>query len=81
MLNLSAGGWMMESDHSLEPGTFVGLRLSLPDLDAPMEVNQALVLWARGGRVGLKPIRMEMQEWRRFRRLTTTLQEASFSRF
>ncbi len=43
VLNLSAGGWMMESDHSLEPGTFVGLRLSLPDLDAPMVVkNPAL---------------------------------------
>ncbi len=81
VLNLSAGGWMIESRQPVTPGAKLSLNLELPDHPSTLEVHQADVIWVRGGKFGLKPISMGIEEWKLLRRLSATLQEASYSRF
>lgn len=81
LVNLSSGGWMVTSDRPVPPGTHLTLHVLLPDLDQPLDVEDATVQWAYGQTFGLKPICMGIAEWKRLRRFSSKLLEASVSRF
>ncbi len=53
MWNLSVGGWRMDTDLPLTPGTHLKLFVMLPDGAPPIVVDQAVVCWRRGPDVGL----------------------------
>ena len=52
--NLSCGGLRVLGDHSLLPGTEVAVRLSVGEMDPPLEIARASVRWADQHEFGLR---------------------------
>lgn len=52
--NLSVGGCSIESKITLTAQSVVGLKIQLPDSPWPLEVERAVVRWARGNSFGLE---------------------------
>ena len=52
--NLSRTGLRVLGDHSLSPGTEVSLRLTLSDVDPPLEISRASVRWTNQYEFGLR---------------------------
>ena len=63
VVNLSAGGWMIESSDQVQPGRHVTARVRLPGERVPLKVYLATVRWAHGGRFGLSPFAMGIDAW------------------
>ncbi len=84
VVNLSRDGWAIESQHAVHPGMNLSLRVHLPGHDKPVAVEQATVLWAKGGKFGLRSIRMEEKDRQRLVRfVVNNMNRSSFvqSRF
>lgn len=54
LFNLSRGGGAIESATSVQSGTVLTLRVHLPTLKQPIEVNQAQVTWTAGDDFGVQ---------------------------
>ena len=76
LVNLSASGWKVRCDRQVPKGTYLSLRISLPDKESPMEVTLAVVRWATGEEFGLEFLRMGTEEQTRLRQFATTLDSA-----
>lgn len=58
LLNVSVGGLKMETEHRLEPGTRLSLRVVSAKNDGPLDVDVGIVRWARGRTCGVKVLKM-----------------------
>jgi hypothetical protein len=48
IMNLCRNGFRILGDHQVVPGMELVVRLSLPDKDAPVEIQRVAVRWVRG---------------------------------
>ncbi len=76
MIDISKRGWKatVTSTLSVQQGTYLKLRLSLPDQATPMDVDSAAVRWARGREFGLEFLVIGSEEEARLHRFISTLE-------
>ncbi len=76
MIDISKRGWKatVTSTQTAQRGTYLALRLSLPDQAPPMDVNSAAVRWAKGREFGLEFLIMGSEEEERLHHLVSTLE-------
>jgi hypothetical protein len=67
-VNLSLPGCLLESTEQISSADYMRLRLFMPDVQAPLEVDLAAVRWVDGSRVGLEFIRTSENAQRRLKR-------------
>ncbi len=77
VVNISAGGWMIESGEPVQPGRYVTAHIRLPDQKVPLKVYLAVVRWAGGGKFGLTPGAMAINDWKRLRHFAAYLNESA----
>ncbi len=78
VLNLSMGGWKIETDQRVPKGQYLTLRVYLPGQDDPVSVDLAAVRWSYGRECGLEFIRMRPMEQDRLRQFIDTLPPSSY---
>ncbi len=77
VLDISKRGWkatVVTSTLSLQRGTYLKLRLSLPDQAPPMDVDLAVVRWAKGREFGLEFRMIGSEQEERLHRFVSTLE-------
>ncbi len=77
VIDISKRGWkatVVTSTLSVQQGTYLKLRLSLPDQVPPMDVGSAAVRWAKGREFGIEFLIMGSEEEERLRRFVSTLE-------
>lgn len=62
LFNLSPGGGAIQSEVPVQCGTILTLRVHLPSLNQPIEVNQAEVTWTAGDDFGVQFLQLGPQE-------------------
>ncbi len=78
VIDLSKRGWkatVVISSQSVRPGTYLKLRLSLPDQAPPMDVDLAVVRWAKGREFGLEFLMIGSEQEERLHRFVDTLRQ------
>ncbi len=73
LFNLSQGGGAIESAISVQSGTVLTLRVHLPSLKQPIEVNQAQVTWTAGDDFGVQFLQLGPQERERLNQVIADL--------
>lgn len=68
VMNLSLGGFAVESAQPVKTGTTLRLRLFLPDDEKPILIEQAVVRWVKQGKFGVKTIRIGKDDGQRLNR-------------
>ena len=68
VINLSLGGWTVETTQAVQTGINLTLRAILPDGGKPIVVKRVTVQWSREGTVGLKTVDIEEEEKERLNR-------------
>ncbi|MDA2911706.1 PilZ domain-containing protein [Nitrospiraceae bacterium AH_259_D15_M11_P09] len=76
VIDISKRGWKATVTRTLsvQQGTYLKLRLSLPDQAPPMDVDSAAVRWAKGREFGIEFLIMGSEEEERLRRFVSTLE-------
>ena len=62
LYNLSSGGGAIESGARVQCGTIVTLRVHIPSLKEPIEVQQAEITWKAGDDFGVQFVQLEAHE-------------------
>ncbi len=75
--SLSREGCTVVSDENVQPGTYLVLRLHLPEEYSPLKVDLAVVRWATGLEFGAEFMRLRTEERERLQRLVTSLEKGS----
>jgi hypothetical protein len=65
--NLSLGGCRVESDHPMQGGEYVALRLRVSYDESPISIQVAVVRWSVGGEFGLEFLVIAEEEKERLR--------------
>jgi len=76
LFNLSKGGGAIESTTSVQSGTVLTLRVHLPSLQQPIEVDQAQVTWTAGDDFGVQFIQLGPRERERLNQVIADLLQA-----
>jgi hypothetical protein len=66
---MSSGGCEITSDLTCYEGQDLEVRIHVPDLDWPLRIEQARVLWIRGSAVGLQFLQMSARDMSELREL------------
>ena len=77
VMDLSKRGWkatVVTGSQSVRPGTYLKLRVYLPDQAPPMDVDLAAVRWAKGWEFGLEFLIMGREEEERLHLFVSTLE-------
>ncbi len=69
LFNLSPGGGAIESGARVQCGTTLTLRVHLPSLNHPIEVQQAEVTWKAGDDFGVQFVQLKPEERERLNRV------------
>ncbi len=77
VFSLSRVGCTVFSGENVQPGTYLVLRLHLPEEYSPLKVDLAVVHWATGWEFGTEFIRLRTEERERLKRLVTSLEKGS----
>ncbi len=72
--NLSVRGCKLKSDASVYTGMYLALRVCLPGREATLQVDQAVVRWAKDHEFGLEFISMWPEEEEHLRHFVSTLE-------
>ena len=73
LFNLSKGGGAIESTTSVQSGTVLTLRVHLPSLKQPIEVDQAQVTWTAGDDFGVQFLQLGPKERERLNEVIADL--------
>ncbi len=73
MINVSMSGCGVESETRLQRGNYVVLRIHLPDQAPPIQVDLAVVRWAREQRFGVEFLNLGAKDQDRLGRFIETL--------
>ncbi len=68
VINLSTKGCAVESNTSVPRGTFLEVRMLMPEHFFPSTVDRAIVLWSTAHKFGMKFIRVRPEEQARLAR-------------
>ncbi|MFQ5992456.1 MAG: PilZ domain-containing protein [Nitrospiraceae bacterium] len=74
VINVSMNGWKVSSAQGVPKGTFLSLRVSLPDVESPVEVDLTEVRWTSDQEFGLVTLRMRDEERERLGNYISTLE-------
>jgi hypothetical protein len=69
VINVSVPGCAVESRKRLQPGSYLEMRMLVPDVTFPLRVGLAKVRWCEGQRFGVEFIRMPGEDQVRLGRL------------
>ena len=69
VLNLSVPGCAIHSRKPVKPGSYLEMRMLVPDITPPLRVGLAKVRWCEGRRFGVEFIQMPGQDQVRLGRL------------
>ncbi len=69
VLNVSVPGCAIHSKKSVSPGSYLEMRMLVPDTTSPLAVGMARVRWCDGRRFGVEFIRMRGEDQVRLGRL------------
>lgn len=69
VLNVSVPGCAIHSKKSVNPGSYLEMRMLVPDTTSPLSVGLARVRWCEGRRFGVEFIRMPGEDQVRLGRL------------
>ncbi len=72
--NLTVGGCKVKGDASVYTGMYLALRICLPGGEATLQVDQAVVRWAKEQEFGLEFITMRPEEEERLRHFVSTFE-------
>jgi len=72
--NISAGGCKVESDTTVDTGTFLEMRIQILDEGSPVEIDLAVVRWSRNEAFGLEFINMRPEEQERLQQYVKALE-------
>ncbi len=72
--DLSLGGCRIECSAKVRPGMQLGLEISLPDGEWPLQVDEATVRWAEGRQCGVEFARLRPDQHERLARLLEDLE-------
>jgi PilZ domain-containing protein len=75
LINLSAGGGAIESGIPVQFGTVLTLRVHLPSLTRPIQVDRAEVTWKAGDDFGVKFLELGPQERERLIQVIEALRQ------
>lgn len=78
--NLSRGGCAIRSKHTVQPGTYLSLRLHLPDATPPVIIDMAVARWTQPQQFGLEFMLMREEEESRLSRFLAVLEARPASR-
>ncbi|MDA2910554.1 PilZ domain-containing protein [Nitrospiraceae bacterium AH_259_D15_M11_P09] len=79
VLNLSIGGFAVESDQPVKAGMTLKLRVFLPDDEKPI-VIRATIRWAREGKFGVKTTLIGIEDKKRLREfIVSTVDKSSYN--
>ncbi len=70
--NLAVGGCTVVSDTRVSPGVQMELRLYLPEDIMPVDVDRAVVRWAKGRKFRIEFVTMQSEAQERLHRLVDT---------
>ena len=73
LFNLSPGGGAIESATPVQSGTILTLRVHLPSLKQPIEVDQAEVTWTAGDDFGVQFVQLGPQQRERLNQVIADL--------
>ena len=73
LFNLSPGGGAIESGADVQCGTTLTLRVHIPSLNQPIEVQQAEVTWKAGDDFGVQFVQLKAEERERLNRVIEDL--------
>lgn len=76
VVDLSMGGCKIRSDATAPTGTYMELRVYLPDQDVPLKIDLAVARWSIGRECGLEFIRTQPEQQEQLRRLVQNLEVA-----
>ena len=76
LFNLSRGGGAIESPLAVQSGTVLTLRVHLPSLKQPIQVDQAQVTWTAGDDFGVHFVQLGPQERERLNQVIADLLQA-----
>ena len=68
VLNVSKAGLRVSSTQTVEAGTKLALRLFVPGLEYPINIDRAVVRWAFGPEFGLQTLRLQIDQEARLER-------------
>jgi hypothetical protein len=74
VFNLSMEGCAVGSDTSIQPGSYLQLRIQTSQQELPIEVELSAARWSEGREFGLEFIRIRAEEQDRLRRFVKTLE-------
>ena len=74
LVNLSKDGGAVATNQQVSKGSYMFLRLHLPDRAPPMKVELAVVRWVIGDVFGLEFIRIQPEEQRRLHKFVRLLE-------
>lgn len=69
VLNVSVPGCAVQSKKAVQPGSYLEMRMLVPDTSSPLSVSLAKVRWCDGRRFGVEFIRMPGEDQVRLGRL------------
>ena len=69
MLNVSVPGCAVHSRKRVQPGSYLEMRMLVPDATSPLRVGLAKVRWCEGRRFGVEFIQMPGEDQVRLGRL------------
>ncbi len=71
--DISARGCKLESDTTVDTGTYLEVRIQILDEGSPVEIDLAVVRWSRNEAFGLEFINMRPEEQERLQRYVKAL--------
>ncbi len=77
VIDLSVGGCRVETETMVPAGSYLELRVHVSDLDEPMRIEAALVIWLRDREFGVKFIRIPPEEQKRLFQVVQDLETAA----
>ena len=78
--NLSSGGCRIFTSTPVKPGTALELRIEISDSEPPLQVEQAIVRWARDGNFGVEFLTLGPEDWARLRLTVKELERQPYER-
>lgn len=76
VVDVSMGGCKVRSDATVPTGSYLELRIYVPNEDSPLKIDLAVARWSIGRECGLEFIRMHPEQQEQLRRLVQNLEVA-----
>jgi len=80
LVDLSIRGCRIESPANVQPGALLEVRIATVEHEPPIQIQQALVRWSRGGQFGLEFETIAPEEWARLQHTVNQIEMEPYQR-